>query len=437
MVRGRTGAPDAGTRPTDILRTSDGQASTAPATRGGAVSAWMAVVGLTAATVVAAGVGAAMGGGSGGAGASAAGGHHGVHLVSSTCAGPAGTLFVVETGYDAVGTIDTATCKYTGTYNVGDPSADNQPTDTDYASTDEAVTTVGKKLYFADAGLSTVAVITSGVFSTLPTTDYTPPESLITVGFFPEDLAATPNGSQVWVTDTGPETATTSWHSPPGETQGYGRGNGIPFTAISVIATSSNTVVGSIQLNTAPQGVAFSPNGQTAYVTTASDQLLVINVASRRIVGQVSGLQGAHGVAVSPNGQDVYVTDATSNTVSVIAGSSLHVVRTINVGQLPWTVILSSNGATAYVANPNSDTVSVIDTSSDRVVRTFDVPEGPRSLLLSPGGTTLWVGEGEGSHVDVVTTTSGTLTGRVELGFGSNPNYGDGLDPNALAFIGS
>jgi len=301
---------------------------------------------------------------------------------------------------------------------------------------------VGKKLYFADAGLSTVAVITSGVFSTLPKDDYTPTETLIDVGFFPEDLAATPDGSQVWVTDTGPQTGTTGSNSRNfGTTQGQGHGYGsqgnIPFTAVTVITTSTNTAIGTISLDTAPQAIAFSPNGQTAYVTTSSNRLLAIDVRSHRIVGQVNGLDGAHGVAVSPNGQDVYVTDATANAVSVIDASSLRIVRTISVGQLPWTVVLSANGATAYVANPDSDTVSVIDTSSDQVVKTITIADGPRSLTLSPDGTTLWVGEGEGSHVDVVTASSDTLIGRVELGFGSNPNYGDGLDPNALAFIGS
>ncbi len=403
--------------------------------------AWIAVVGLAAAATVAAIVGTTTGG-PGKADASAVGSHHSVALVSTGCTGPAGTLFVVETGYDALGTIDSGTCAYTGTYNVGDPKADNTPTDTDYASTDEAVAQVGNKLYFADAGLDTVAVITSAWFASPPTGTYTPPETLVTVGFNPEDLAATPDGSQVWVTDTGPQTGTTGAQLGTYGQTNDGRGNSgdsqgtIPFTAVTMITTSNNTVVGTLQLNTAPQAIAFSPSGQTAYVTTSSNQLLAIDVATRRIVGQVDGLDGAHGVTVSPNGQSVYVTDATADTVSVIDAATLRVVRTIGVGQLPWTVALSPNGATAYVANPSSDTVSVIDTSSDRVVTTISVPEGPRSLLVSPTGTTLWVGEGEGSHVDVVTLSRNAITDRVELGFGT-PNAGDGLDPNSLAFIAS
>lgn len=386
--------------------------------------AWIAVAGLTVAATLAAMVGVGViGGQRGRADASGSASSRHARLLTTSCTGPTGTLFVAEAGYDAVGIIDTATCAYTGTYNVGDTAVSNQPTDTNYASTDEAVAAVGKDLYFADAGTSDVAVVTSSVFATLPTGDYTPPETLIDVGFFPEDLAATPNGAQVWVTDTGPQTGTTGSHS----------GGTVPFTAISVITTTSNTVVGTVQLSTPPQAVAFSPNGQFAYVTTGNE-LLVIDVAEQRVVGHVNGLEGAHGVAVSPDGQDVYVTDSGAGTVSVIDASSLRVSRTVTVGQLPWTVVLSSNGDTAYVADPDSDAVSVVDTSTGGV-STVTIAGDPESLALSPGGTTLWVGEGEGSHVAVVTTSSDAQVGAVELGF-SGPQSGDGLEPTGLAFIG-
>lgn len=402
-------------------------------TRRRARLAWIAVAGLTVAATVAslvgAGVIAGQRGQRGRAGASGSASHRRVRLLTSSCTGPSGTLFVAEAGYDAVGIIDTATCEYTGTYNVGDTAASNQPTDTNYASTDEAIAVVGKVLYFADAGTSDVAVITSGAFATLPTGDYTPPETLIDVGFFPEDLAATPDGAQVWVVDTGPQTGTTG--SDVGTSSSAK--NQVPFTAISVITTTSNTVIGTVQLSSPPQAVAFSPNGQYAYVTTGNE-LLVIDVADLSVVGHVNGLEGAHGVAVSPDGQDVYVTDSATGTVSVIGASSLRVSRTIAVGELPWTVALSPSGATAYVADPDSDAVSVVDTSTGSV-STVTIAGDPESLALSPGGTTLWVGEGEGSHVAVVTTSSDTQIGAVELGF-SGPQSGDGLEPTGLAFIG-
>ena len=397
--------------------------------------AWAATTALVGAASMAAIVGSLGAGGAAGSAGPGRGAPHGTRLAATTCTGPTGTLFVAEAGYDALGVIDTATCAYTATDNVGDPPASNQTTDINYSSTDEAVAVDGSDLYIADAGASTVAVIDIATLATLPATDYTPPEMLINVGFFPEDLAVTPNGSQVWVADTGPQTGATSNGEPS-----YGQGGaqpqkgGTPFTAVSVITASTKTVVGTIPLTAAPQEIAFSPNGQLAYVTTPSD-LVVIDVASRRVVGQVSGLQNPHGIAVSPDGSELYVTDATSASVSVIDAHSLRVTRTISVGQMPWAVTLSSTGTTAYVANPDSDTVSVVDTTTASVVGTISLAADPEALALSPDGTTLWVGEGAGGAVAVIDTADGTQVGKVELGFGG-PQSGDGDEPTGLAFVG-
>lgn len=385
-----------------------------------AAVAWALVAGLAMAIVTAAAAGAA-GGDRGHPGASRAVRDQRGRLLAASCTGPPGTLFVAEAGNDAVGIVDTATCTYTGTYPVG-----NDLTGATYTSVDEAVAVVGKDLYFADAGTSSVAVVTSRAFAALPKRDYTPPEISIDVGVFPEELAATPDGAQVWVSDTGPQTGTT--RATPTGSQVT-----VPFRAVSVITTASEAVVGTVQLSSAPQAIAFSPNGQRAYVTTG-DELLVVDVASRKVTAHVDGLDGAHGVAVSPNGRDVYVTDSGAGTVSVIDAATLRVSRTIRVGQLPWTVVLSPDGATAYVADPDSDAVSVVDTATGKV-SAVAIPGDPESLALSPGGTRLWVGEGAGSHVVVVTTSNDERVGSVELGFGG-PQSGDALEPTGMAFMG-
>ena len=48
-----------------------------------------------------------------------------------------------------------------------------------------------------------MAVIDS---ATLNPKNYSPAETDIHVGFNPGDVAVTPNGSQLWVADTGPQT---------------------------------------------------------------------------------------------------------------------------------------------------------------------------------------------------------------------------------------
>ena len=99
----------------------------------------------------------------------------------------------------------------------------------------------------------------------------------------PEALAATPDGSQVWVVDAGPQTSTS------------------PLWGISVIQHLNRHRRQAFNLVGDPTDVAFSPNGQDAYVTT-SNGLYIYNVTSKKQVGFIPGLGSPKSVAVAPDG---------------------------------------------------------------------------------------------------------------------------------------
>ena len=67
-------------------------------------------------------------------------------------------------------------------------------------------------------------------------------------------------------------------------------------------------------------------------------------------------------MAFSPNGEKAYVTNLADDTVSVITVATGAVADPITVGNNPNSVAFSPNGKTAYVANYDDDTVSVITT---------------------------------------------------------------------------
>src|SRR5580692_9972682 len=139
--------------------------------------------------------------------ASGANGVKSVHLAASTCSGPVGAAYIADAGWDGFSAIDTANCGIVQTYNVGDPPVPGDSGDYNYSSTDEAVALHGSTLYFADAGNDTVSVIDA---ATLNPKDYNPAETDIHVGFAPDDLVVTPDGSQLWVADSGPQTSPSS-----------------------------------------------------------------------------------------------------------------------------------------------------------------------------------------------------------------------------------
>jgi YVTN family beta-propeller protein len=331
------------------------------------------------------------------------------HLAASTCSGPAGAAYVALAGYQSFDAIDTSNCTYIQNYNVGDPQVPGDAGDYNYASSTEGVAIHGNTLYFADTGNDMVSVIDA---ATLNPKNYNPAETDIHVGFNPEDLAVSPDGTQLWVTDTGPQT-----------------GRGSP-TDIAVISTATDKVTATLPMPSAPLQIVFSPSGATAYVTTAAG-LWIFSTATDHVTGVISGLGDPHGVAVSPDGGTVYVTNTTDNVVEVIDAATAKVTGTIPVGQLPWQLAVSRNGGTVYVADPDSNQVSVISTKTDTVTSTISLAGGPDTLALTPDGSQLWVCGLTSGILTVVDTSNDSIVGTLNLG-GDGANSGDGMDPTDI-----
>jgi len=330
-------------------------------------------------------------------------------LTASSCGGPAGAAYVADPGYQGFTAVDTSDCQVVQTYNVDDLQVPGDTGDYNYVGTDEGIALSGTTLWFAVTGTDNVAAINT---TTLNPSDYNPAETLVPVGFMPEALAATPDGSQVWVIDSGPQTTTS------------------PLWDVEVIDTASDTVTGRLQLVGDPTDVAFSPDGQEAYVTT-SGGLSIYQVSSERQVGFVPGLGSPKSVAVAPNGSAVYVTETDANELATINTANDRVVRTTPVGQEPWQSVVSSDGSTVYVANPDSDSVSVVNAGSGKVENTYTLPGNPDTLGLTPDGSQLWVAGNDSGVLTVVDTATGQEVGSTNLG-GDGPNSGDGLDPTGI-----
>lgn len=333
-------------------------------------------------------------------------------LAASSCTGPAGAAYVALPGYQAFDAVDTANCKLIQQYNVDDTEVPGTGTeDTNYGSSEEGVAMYGNTLYFADTGSDTVAVIDA---ADLNVDNYAnPAETLINVGINPQNLAVTPDGSQVWVADTGPQTGEPS------------------LGGISVISASSDTVTSTFSLPTDPREIAFSPSGAIAYVTTG-DGLLVISTATHRVTAVIPGLGNPEDVAVSPDGKTVYVTNTAQGLVDVISAATNRVTGTIKVGQLPWQLVVSSDGSTIYVADGDSNAISVISTKSDTVTDTISDAGDPVSVALTPDGSELWVGGLTSGVITVFDTANDSVVGTFNVGYGGEANAGDGEEPTGI-----
>jgi len=273
-----------------------------------------------------------------------------------------------------------------------------------------AATPDGSQVWVTESGTNTVSVITTT--GTKPTITNT-----IVVGIYPHGIAITPDGKTAYVANTGPNTG-------PGGSQ-----------TVSVIDVASQTETGTISVGEAPQIVTVSPDGSQVFVTCA-DGVYVITTSNGRAGKVPVRLHQPHGVAVTPDGRHAWVTDSERDQVVALATSDLRIVSRVGVGETPWNTAFNSDGASAYVTNSNDNTVSVINTVTHKVTQTiplgsftytdakttFTQPNQiPTAIALAPDNRYIWVACNVSGSLAIIDTMTNAVTNTAQIGLGTEP----------------
>ena len=121
----------------------------------------------------------------------------------------------------------------------------------------------------------------------------------------------------------------------------------------SITGPSSWTVGSTIGVGNCPAGIAFSPDGSTAYMANASDNTITPINTSTFTAGTAfsSGVSTPLYMAVTPNGASLVVTGPGSNQVAVISTANTASVQTVTVGTDPVGVAILPDSSAAYVDN--------------------------------------------------------------------------------------
>ena len=273
-----------------------------------------------------------------------------------------------------------------------------------------AATPDGSEVWVTESGKNTVSVI--------PTGGSTPNKiaGTVVVGIYPHGIAITPDGTTAYIANTGPNT---------------GQGGS---QTVSVVDVSGQTETGTVSVGEAPQVVTITPDGSLAFVTCA-DGVFVIRTAGGQVRRVSEDLHNPHGVAVTPDGSHAYITDTERDQVIVVDTASLRTVARIGVGKTPWNTAFTADGSTAYVTNANEDTVSVIDNRSRRVTTKIPLGSGtttdsvtsftqlnhvPTAAALGPDGN-IWVACNASSSLVVIAPSSNTVSKSIDIGLGDEP----------------
>ncbi|MEV0946128.1 YncE family protein [Rhodococcus sp. NPDC049939] len=292
--------------------------------------------------------------------------------------------YVTNSGSDTVSVINTFTQRVTDTIEVGD-----RPTGV-------AITPDGTRAYVTNSNVDTVSVISTAT-NTVTTT--------IKVGDGANAVAITGNGTRAYVTNLTDDT-------------------------VSVIDIPTNTVTTTIKVDDQPREVAITPDSNRAYVihpneddgsippnADDSGRVSVIDTATNSVTNTIEVDGDPYGVAITPDGTHAYIT--TVNGVSVIDTRTNTVTDTVWVG-FDGDVAITPDGTQAYVTQGwGINTVSVIDTSTNTVTDTVAVGpwfeavsvRGTSGVAITPDGTRAYVTHEEQVWVSVIAIGDSLLAG--------------------------
>lgn len=164
--------------------------------------------------------------------------------------------------------------------------------------------------------------------------------------------------------------------------------------------------VAGIALNSSGK-ILYAANNETSILTHFHGSVSILDTVTNKLLARVETPGFPFAISAVTKGANadrkLYVSSEQDGVVSVIdtrEPTRAHLVRNIQTGSQPISLLLDSKQQRLFVANAGSDTVSVIDTRTDRVTATILLrPEDarslpgttPTSLALSPDESKLYV----------------------------------------------
>lgn len=151
--------------------------------------------------------------------------------------------------------------------------------------------------------------------------------------------------------------------------------------------------------------IPFSTFAQVRILQTNSrgDNIHLIDPATNRIVGEITGVPINHGAAAAPDGSRFYFSSEAEQTLHVVDGKSLQVVKKIPLTGRPNNISISKDGRRVYVGIVSSPgAVDVIDTAALDRVKSIATKGGIHNVYVTPDGAHVIAGSIAGRLMTVI-----------------------------------
>ena len=158
---------------------------------------------------------------------------------------------------------------------------------------------------------------------------------------------------------------------------------------IAVVDVAANALLATVPLTSDGFNLAITPNGERVYATTAAGTLYVLDAASYAVLDTLNVGPAANGLAFSPDECTLYVTSRDAGTVTAVSTVSNTITRTYYVGGSPQRIAAAPDGSELYVANERSG-LDVVDIESGAVT-SVSFGTAAYGLGLTPDAEQLYV----------------------------------------------
>ena len=199
----------------------------------------------------------------------------------------------------------------------------------------------------------------------------------VKVGRHPHEMAFSPDGRFLYVTDNGVIWMT---ETGPGE------------NTVSIVDTRAQARTGVIDLGEyrRPHGIDVDRSTGNLLVTTELPSALLLVDPRMKKVLRVYDVQGEapHYVRLMPDGAWAFVSNTNTGTVAAI-NLRTGKVRLIPVESRPQGAAFSPDHSRLYVCNSGASSISVIDTAAKTRIGNIPTGEGPVRIAVTADGTTL------------------------------------------------
>jgi YVTN family beta-propeller protein len=169
-----------------------------------------------------------------------------------------------------------------------------------------------------------------------------------------------------------------------------------------------------------PSGLAFSPDGNTRYVSLIADFVspgAVLSIDLKTGVASAPIPMGAdpERIALTSDGKRLYVNNLLDGTMAVVDTTSSTVITTLRLGDLPFNPLLSPDGSVVYVGVMSANHIAVIDTQTNQITRTIPA-DSPNGMTYSLDFQSLFVSNALSGTVQQVSLTTNMVLKTAEVG---------------------